>query len=156
MNELDRKLDRKLIDAAIFRCTEQVRWALDHGADVHADDDLALCMASENGHTDTVRLLLERGADIHACKYEVLRVTSQHGHIDTAILLLRYIVAEEMKEQPEDRDDRDGCVTDDVIAGFIRLVKVFLEDTQDVEFLYHSAFRGYAKLARQILNMEGS
>ena len=50
-------LDKKLIDAAIFRCTEQVRWALERGADVHADDDWALRMASENGHTDTVELL---------------------------------------------------------------------------------------------------
>ena len=39
---------------------------LDYGADVHADNDLALRWATKDGHLDVVKLLLDSGADIHA------------------------------------------------------------------------------------------
>ena len=36
------------------------------GADVTADNNDALCLASNNGHLDTVRYLVSQGADITA------------------------------------------------------------------------------------------
>ena len=33
------------------------KWMIDHGADVHAHEDLALLCASENGHTEVVKML---------------------------------------------------------------------------------------------------
>ena len=38
---------------------------LEKGANVHADDDLALRWASEFGHHAVVKLLLEKGANVH-------------------------------------------------------------------------------------------
>ena len=46
-----------------------VKYCLDNGADVHAEDDEALSWASDNGHTEVVKLLKE------AMKEKVLEVT---------------------------------------------------------------------------------
>jgi len=39
---------------------------LEHGADVHADNEYALRVASDNAHADVVALLLEHGAKAEA------------------------------------------------------------------------------------------
>ena len=67
---------------------ETVRYLLEHGADIHAKDVLALILASGNGHRDVVELLLDRGADIHADKDTALRCASKKGHRDVVELLL--------------------------------------------------------------------
>ena len=35
---------------------------LDRGANIHAKNDEALCLASENNHLEIVKLLIDRGA----------------------------------------------------------------------------------------------
>jgi ankyrin repeat protein len=47
---------------------ETVKLLLDHGADVHVDNDRALRCASDNGHTETVKVLLDHGADAEVLK----------------------------------------------------------------------------------------
>ena len=54
--------DKFLLDMTKIGDTEAVRYALDQGANVHADDK-ALRWASEYGHTETVKLLLDHGAN---------------------------------------------------------------------------------------------
>ena len=68
--------------------TEAVKALLDKGADVHAWEGDALCMASGNGHTETVKLLLDEGANVHAQDDLALRWASIYGHIETVKLLL--------------------------------------------------------------------
>ena len=63
---------------------------LDHGANIHYEDDEALRYAAENGHKDIVELLLNRGANIHAGDYYALRYAAIYGHIDTVELLLNH------------------------------------------------------------------
>ena len=67
---------------------EMVRYLLDHGANVHVNDDTALGCASVNGNRDVVELLLDRGADIHAKDSWALRFASVNGHRDVVELLL--------------------------------------------------------------------
>jgi ankyrin repeat protein len=50
------------------------------GADVHARDDQALCMAAKNGHDAMVARLLAAGADVHAYDDQALRLAAMNGH----------------------------------------------------------------------------
>ena len=50
--------NEKLIDASSNGHTETVKVLLEHGADVHANNDGALRSASYKGHTETVKLFL--------------------------------------------------------------------------------------------------
>ena len=69
---------------------ETVRYVLDHGADIHAQDDDALRYASANGHRDVVAVLLEHGANVHAKDDHALRVASANGYRDVVGLLLEH------------------------------------------------------------------
>jgi len=51
------------------------------GADIHADDDAALCWASQNGHLEVVKFLVSKGANIHAVDDRALQLASQYGHL---------------------------------------------------------------------------
>jgi len=81
-------IDQQLISAAHSGNLEQVRKALDEGADIHARDDRALVLATDNGHADTITLLLDRGADIHADGDGALVLAAEHTHAETVTLLL--------------------------------------------------------------------
>jgi hypothetical protein len=68
---------------------EIVKMLLKAGADVNAEDDYALRMASA-GHFEVVKLLLEAGANIHSNDdYPLLRATNR-GHLEIVKLLLKY------------------------------------------------------------------
>jgi len=81
-------LDQMFIDAAISGDNDEVEKALKRGADIHADDDMALGQAAGNGHKETVALLLERGADIHAKYDRALLWAVEYGCNETVALLL--------------------------------------------------------------------
>ena len=57
---------------------------LDHGADVHLDDDMALSSATISGHLETSTLLLQRGA---TARDHLLAAVVQQGHHAIADLL---------------------------------------------------------------------
>ena len=67
---------------------EVVKLLLAAGAEVHAENDLALRYASAKGHTKVVKLLLDAGADVHAKNDEPLRSASLNGHTKIVKLLL--------------------------------------------------------------------
>jgi ankyrin repeat protein len=71
-----------LIHAAERGKKHVVQFTLLAGADVHAEDDQALRLASLAGHADVLRVLLNAGADVHALNDEALRLASRHGHAD--------------------------------------------------------------------------
>ena len=55
---------------ALYQAVEKgfkdvVELLLNEGADVHANNDYALCCAATNGHKDVVELLLNEGVDVH-------------------------------------------------------------------------------------------
>ena len=93
--------NEKLIDASNNGHTETVKVLLEHGADVHADDDWALRWASYNGHTETVKVLLEHGADVHARDDYSLRLASDNGHTETVKL---FLIEYDMKVKQETLD----------------------------------------------------
>ena len=64
-------------------------WLVSIGADIHADNDHALRMASQKDYFDIVKYLVEQGADIHAMSDLALRWASQYGHLD----VVKYLVS---------------------------------------------------------------
>jgi len=70
--------------------TKVVRFLLEHGANVHAQDDEALRWAAEKGNAETVRVLLEAGADVHSMGDYGIRLAAENGHTETVKVLLEH------------------------------------------------------------------
>lgn len=65
-----------------------VCFALDSGADVHANNDKALRVASKMGYIDIVTRLIEKGADVCAKGGKALYSAVRYGHVSIVRLLL--------------------------------------------------------------------
>lgn len=63
--EEQKNLDDCLIEEARDGDVKTVQTLLASGADIHAQDDLALCWAAEKGRTSAVQMLLTAGANVH-------------------------------------------------------------------------------------------
>jgi len=61
------------------------------GADVHADDGLALKWAAEKGYAAIVELLLAAGADVHARYNDALGWAARNYHADVVQILEDWI-----------------------------------------------------------------
>jgi ankyrin repeat protein len=57
---------------------EIVKLLLEHGVDIHYDNDNAIRLASYGENLDIVKLLVERGANIHAHNDYALEIASEH------------------------------------------------------------------------------
>jgi len=57
---------------------------------VHADNDYALCWASYYGHLPVVQFLVQHGADVHACNDYALRWASNYGHLPVVQFLVQH------------------------------------------------------------------
>ena len=67
-----------------------IKELVEEGADIHANDDLALRWAAENGHLDVVKFLVKEGADIHVFDNIVLRWAAKNGYFK----IVKYLVKE--------------------------------------------------------------
>jgi hypothetical protein len=63
-------------------CLEIAKYLVSLGADIHANEDIALIEASLNGHLEIVKYLASVGADIHTCNEYSLRTASKWGHLE--------------------------------------------------------------------------
>ena len=66
-----------------------VKYLVSSGANITADDNLAVRYASKNGHLDTVKYLVSLGANITADDNYAVRCASKNGHLDT----VKYLVS---------------------------------------------------------------
>ena len=62
---------------------------MDLGADIHANNEEALRVASSNGHIDIVKYLVDLGADIHANNDEAVNLANRYGYHD----VVKYLVS---------------------------------------------------------------
>jgi len=81
-------LEDALVGQAIKGNCDILRALIAGGADVHANDDLALREAASAGQSESVRTLLAAGANVHARQDEALRFAARQGHADTLRVLL--------------------------------------------------------------------
>ena len=88
-----KKLNQNEKDNALTYASEngyvdEVKYLLNNGADVHAENDYALRWASFWGHTDVVKILIDYGVDVHS--NWALTISSINKHTDIVNLLLKY------------------------------------------------------------------
>jgi ankyrin repeat protein len=75
-------LNDELIVASKYGHLEVVKFLVEKGANIHADNNLALRCASKYGHLEIVKFLVKNGADIHADNDRVLKLASLNGHFE--------------------------------------------------------------------------
>lgn len=67
---------------------EIVKYFVENGFDIHANNESALFFAADNGHYEVVKYLVEKGADIHISEEEPFRWASRNGHYEVVKYLL--------------------------------------------------------------------
>ena len=65
-----------------------VKYLVKNRADVTAQDNDAVCLASKNGHLDVVKYLVSVGADVTAQDNDAVCLASENGHLD----VVKYLV----------------------------------------------------------------
>jgi len=123
-----RKLNESLMDAALYGLIEDVRKAIENGADVDARDEIdntALVWAASNNNVAIVDLLLKNGANVNARNsigWTPLISASNNGNTETVKLLVEYKV---------DTNARDGggltALMSSCLKDHTEIVKILLE-----------------------------
>lgn len=65
-----------------------VKFLIEKGALINSEDDESLRLAASNGHFEVVNLLISNGANIHAKHDQALRFAAANGHLEMVQLLL--------------------------------------------------------------------
>lgn len=90
-----------LSTAILYKKIEVAKFLIEHGADIHADDDRAFIMACRNGLTDIVVLLYERGANINAQNGNALIESTVHMNLHIVKFLIeKGIIITKSKDKP--------------------------------------------------------
>jgi len=92
-----------------------IKELVEEGADIHANDDLALRWAAENGHLDVVKFLVKEGADIHVFDELALRWAAENGHLD----IVKFLVSKGANIHAEN----DEALRLAVVNGYLDVVK---------------------------------
>ena len=80
-----------------------VKYLVENGANINADDDFALRYAASNGSLHIVHYLVENGANISSRNYSAIRNAENKGFFDTASYLSEYLfgAVDSFKKAPE-------------------------------------------------------
>jgi ankyrin repeat protein len=67
---------------------ETVKYLIEQGANIHANNDWALRWSARYGQLEIIKYLVEQGADIHADDDEALRESAENGQLETVKYLI--------------------------------------------------------------------
>ena len=65
-----------------------VKYFLDNGSDVHADEENLLYLVAQRGHLEIVKLLVEYGAQVSACERAAIIIAEKNGYPEIAQYLI--------------------------------------------------------------------
>ena len=91
-------MSNDLIKACKSGDIKKVKYLIDKGADIHADYDHALRLATYYGHLEVVKYLVKKGSYIHTYNNEALRLAVKYDHLEI-ILYLKSIYCKRYKEK---------------------------------------------------------
>ncbi len=114
--------------------TDCVRFLLEHGAKVDAENDLALRWAAEGGHLECMRLLVQHGADVHAQNDWAVSKSAEKGHLNCVRLLLDLGV--------DIHAENDEALREAVRSGAIPVIELYLEYGIDLDLVRKIAEEG--------------
>jgi ankyrin repeat protein len=107
--------------------------ALDLGANIQADYNVAVREASENGHLEVVKYLVEHGADIQAVDNYAVRYASRYGYLE----IIKYLF-----DFGADIQDRNNyAVKLASYNGHLEVVKYLVEHGADIQAQNNYAVR---------------
>ena len=121
-------LNDQLIEASKHGDLEKVKELVENGADIHAQDDHALCWSANNGQLDVVKYLVENGADIHAYNDDALRLSAEKSNID----LVKYLV----ENGANIHADNDYALRLSALHGHLNVVKYLVENGANQSILF--------------------
>ena len=137
-------IEDQLIEASIDGDLDKVKYLVENGADVHADNDYALCLSAENGHFDIVKYLVENGTDIHAKNDHALCWSAKNGHLEVVRLLL--------ENGADIHAHDDFALRLSAQKGHLEVVKYLIENRADQKVLFKSWDK--QKIAKIFLEIE--
>lgn len=145
---LDENLYKEFAEAAWHGQTKLIEQLLDKGADVRANNDVALLFAASNGHTASVELLLNRGADVHSENDSAISQAANSGHTETVELLL--------DRGADIHANNDWALTRAAFEGRTATVKLLLDRGADIHIkndvaLYCAADQGHTETTSLML-----
>jgi len=126
--------EEALIRSARFGDIAGVKAALASGANIHANDDLALRRAVYHGHDEMVSRLLAAGANVHANNDAALRWAAYQGH---AKIVNRLLAADANVHA-----DHDDALRWAAIKGHIETVSLLLAAVADPVVAFENASEG--------------
>ena len=91
-----------------------VKYLLDTGANVHANNDYALRWASDSGHVEVVKVLLAVDANVHAADNYALRWASVNGHAEVVKVLKDHIAKEKYNKNKKINMEK---ISEDTMSG---------------------------------------
>jgi ankyrin repeat protein len=103
------------------------------GADIHANNNKAIRVASENGYLSIVQFLVEKGANIHANSDYPVRRACENGYLDVVIYLV--------SKGSDIHADNDYAIKEASSCGQLDVVKYLLEISprlKDTALVYSS------------------
>jgi ankyrin repeat protein len=117
-------------------------------AAIHADNDYALRIASQNGHIAIIRQLLIHGANVHVDTDHPLRSAVQQGHLAVTRLLLAH--------GADIHADNDFCLRTSASDGHANIVEVLVRGgasvrAQEDEALILACVHGRVEVVRMLL-----
>ena len=113
-----------LYEAARHGYLDIVKFLIEHGADIHENNDYILQWASGSGYLDVIKCLVEHGADIHADDDEALHWASTNGCFD----IVKYLV-----EQGADiHESNDYALIQASCNGYLDIVKYLVGQGADI------------------------
>jgi len=107
--------------------------AVQHGDEVHGDDDYALRYAAEKGHLPIVQFLVAQGADVHALVDYALRYASANGHLP----VVQFLAAHGANVHAEN----DAALSGASANGHLPVVQFLVQHGADVHALNDYALR---------------
>lgn len=144
-------LNEDLIDAAENGNLDEVRKALEKGADVNAKDkysNTALMKAAVKGHSDIVELLIEEGADTDA--KDVFDETA----LFNAVLKGHFHIVKLLIENGADVNVKDA-LTEAIKGGYPHIVGLLIGYGADVngKDLYEAACKDYSDIIKLLIEI---
>ncbi len=126
-------IDHVLILAAKHGKVDLIRYALQNGADIHYNDDIALVFAAEEGRVNAVKYLLENGADVNAQHGAALYFAIAGDHHEIVRGLISPDETWNIKAPGADiHIDNDGPLRLALIEGHPYIVKYLLANNADI------------------------
>ena len=128
-----------------------VKYLVSQGANMRAQNDYAVCGAALNGHLAIVMYLVEQGADIHADGDCAMLGAAENGHLDT----VRYLV----EQGANVRAQNDYAVRGAAENGHLATVQYLVEQganvhARDDDAMRYAAENGHLDIVNYIKNLE--